>query len=199
MFRRWYFFWYFFDQKLHHFLHLFHPILFFLSCHPNKKERYSVTLCGHSACYFYRNQFSLSFLVGQVERCRDSHCMFFTGFFTFLIFSNILQKEDDIYLFLKFIVIAACLNALFGIFQGIFGYKFITSYGFSAHGTLYNPNPFSSFLGIVYPIAILLFIKGGRIYGFLQYFLSFLQTFLVYQEWGSLQSSSSLHCLAIFI
>lgn len=94
-----------------------------------------------------------------------------TGFLTFCIFSNVEQQEEDIYLFLKFIVIATSLNALTGIFQGIFGHKFLTIYGFAAHGTTYNPNAFSGFLGIVFPFAILIFIRTEKTFWLLPIFL----------------------------
>jgi O-antigen ligase len=98
-------------------------------------------------------------------RLKDAEIVFvslFTGFLTYILFSNIVNEENDTYLFLKFIVSATSLNALLGIFQGTIGGNLFTLFGTAAQGTTYHPNYFSGFLGMVYPIAILVLIKENR-------------------------------------
>ena len=85
-----------------------------------------------------------------------------TGFLSFFIFSNSRFEKEDILFFLKLIVIATSFQALWGILQGLLGYKFLSLHGFAAHGTLYNPNSFSGFLGMVYPMALFIFIQGQK-------------------------------------
>ena len=104
--------------------------------------------------------------------------LFFTGYLAFLIFPMVIQKEEDIHVFLKCIVMAASLNALFGIGQGLFGYKFLITHGFAAQGTSYNPNAFSSFLGTAYPIAILVFVKERKLFWLLPIWIILLANFL---------------------
>jgi O-antigen ligase len=103
--------------------------------------------------------------------------LLFTGFITFFIFSNMIKAEDDIYFFFKYIVMGTSLNALIGICQGILGYNSFPSIGFAALGTTCNPNVFSGFLGMVYPVALLIFIKERKNVWLLAIFLILLANF----------------------
>jgi O-antigen ligase len=120
----------------------------------------------------------------------------FTGLLTYILFPNIVNEENDIYLFLRFIVIAASLNALLGISQGTIGGKYFTLYGLAAQGTTYHPNCFSAFLGIVYPIAVLILIEENKDVWLLPVFLIILANFFSMSRGGSLTifllSASSL-------
>ena len=122
-------------------------------------------------------------------RLKEAEIIFvnlFTGLLTYILFSNILNEENDIYLFLKFIVVAISLNALMGVWQGTIGGNLFTLYGFAAQGATYHPNYFSGFLAIVYPIAILMLVKENRNVWLLPLFLIFLANFFSSSRGGTL-------------
>jgi O-antigen ligase len=110
---------------------------------------------------------------------------FATGLLTYIFFSNIIYEEKDIYLFLKFIVSATSLNALLGIFQGTIGGNLFTLYGFAAQGTTYHPNYFSGFLGIVYPISLLVSTKENKNVWLLPVFLILFANFFSMSRGGT--------------
>jgi O-antigen ligase len=124
-------------------------------------------------------------------RLKDAEIVFvslFTGLLTYILFSNIVNEENDVYLFLRFLVIATSLNALLGIFQGTIGANLFTLYGYglAAQGATYHPNYFSGFLGILYPIGILVLIKENKNLWLLPLFLILLANHFSTSRGGTL-------------
>ena len=109
----------------------------------------------------------------------------FTGLLTYTIFPNIVSEENDIYFFLKIMVIAASLTAFLGVYQGTVGGSLLNPYGLAAQGTTYHPNCFSAFLGIVYPIAVLIWIKENKDVWLLPVFLILLANFFSMSRGGT--------------
>jgi O-antigen ligase len=135
------------------------------------------------AVYIGINFLSLFWTV-RLKDAEISIVLLFTGFLTFIIFSNVIEAEEDIYFFSKFIVAAISLTALWAIGQGVFGYKFFGNDSFAATGTIYNPNAFSGLLGMVYPIAILISVKEKKILWLLPIFFIPLANFFTISRVG---------------